>query len=74
MTDTGEMGKQEKGAHDAEKGEKAAPDDGTSPPRNGAATGYEAELRATAAALRCLMEAAEYKHVVLGRCLPEVHL
>ena len=32
----------------------------------GATTGYEAELWATANALRGSMDAAEYKHVVLG--------
>ena len=37
----------------------AAPDDG-------ATTGYEAELWAMADALRGSMDAAEYKHVVLG--------
>ena len=33
---------------------------------NDATTGYEAELWAMADALRCSMDAAEYKHVVLG--------
>ncbi len=33
---------------------------------SGAATGYEAELWAMADALRGSMDAAEYKHVVLG--------
>ena len=32
---------------------------------NGATTGYEAELWRMADALRCSMDAAEYKHVVL---------
>ena len=35
-------------------------------PRNGATTGYETELWAAANALRGNMDAAEYKHVVLG--------
>ena len=35
-------------------------------PNNGAVTGYEAELWAMADALRGSMDAAEYKHVVLG--------
>ena len=35
-------------------------------PRNGATTGYETELWAAANALRGSMDAAEYKHVVLG--------
>ncbi|MDE2769017.1 MAG: type I restriction-modification system subunit M N-terminal domain-containing protein, partial [Chloroflexota bacterium] len=35
-------------------------------PKNGAAIGYEAELWAMADTMRGSMDAAEYKHVVLG--------
>ena len=38
----------------------------SAPPRNGATTGFETELWAAANALRGNMDAAEYKHVVLG--------
>ena len=38
-----------------------------STPNGGATTGYEAKLWAMAAALRGSMDAAEYKHVVLGQ-------
>ena len=41
-------------------------DRGVVPPNGGATTGYEAELWAMADALRGSMDAAEYKHVVLG--------
>ena len=37
---------------------------------NSATTGYEAELWQMADALRGSMDAAEYKHVVLGLILP----
>ena len=39
---------------------------GQTPKTSGATTGYEAELWAMADALRGSMDAAEYKHVVLG--------
>ena len=39
---------------------------GKKPSKSGATTGYEAELWAMADALRGSMDAAEYKHVVLG--------
>ena len=38
----------------------------TTQTNRGATTGYEAELWAMAGALRSSMDAAEYKHVVLG--------
>ena len=41
---------------------------------NSATTGYEAELWLMADTLRGSMDAAEYKHVVLGLIFPEVHL
>ena len=41
---------------------------------NGATTGYEADLWRMADALRGSMDAAEYKHVVLGLIFPQVHL
>ena len=41
---------------------------------SGALTGYEAELWRMADRLRGSMDAAEYKHVVLGPHLPQVHL
>ena len=36
---------------------------------SGATVGYEAQLWAMADALRGSMDAAEYKHVVLGGCI-----
>ena len=42
------------------------PNDVALPPTSGATTGHEAELWAMADALRGSMDAAEYKHVVLG--------
>ena len=45
---------------------KNKPDSGNSAVTQGATTGYEAELWALADALRGSMDAAEYKHVVLG--------
>ena len=48
-------------------GAATRPDDGaTARPDGGATTGHEAELWAMADALRGSMDAAEYKHVVLG--------
>ena len=50
---------------------------GTASPKTGAQgaiTGHEAELWRMADALRGSMDAAEYKHVVLGLTLPQVHL
>ena len=41
-------------------------DDEGAAPNNGATIGHEAELWAMADALRGSMDAAEYKHVVLG--------
>ena len=43
------------------------PGDAGATPNGGATTGYEAELWAMADALRGSMDAAEYKHDVLGR-------
>ena len=40
-------------------------------PNNGATVGHETELWAMADALRALMDAAEYKHVVLGLIFPK---
>ena len=40
---------------------------------SGATTGYEAELWAMADTLRGSMDAGEYKHVVVGLHLPQVH-
>ena len=40
---------------------------------NTANLGFEAKLWAAADALRNNMDAAEYKHVVLGPDLPQVH-
>ena len=50
----------------ARKPKKPAGDTATKPPDNGATTGYEAELWRMADTLRGSMDAAEYKHVVLG--------
>ena len=47
-------------------GEKTARKMATRQTDSGATTGYEAELWAMADALRGSMDAAEYKHVVLG--------
>jgi type I restriction enzyme M protein len=41
----------------------------TKTPTNGAILGFEAKLWATADALRGSMDAADYKHVVLGLIL-----
>ena len=41
-------------------------EDAATQPGGGATTGYEGELWAMADALRGAMDAAEYKHVVLG--------
>ncbi len=51
----------------ARRGRPRKPPDGAAErPDGGATTGYEAELWAMADALRGSMDAAEYKHVVLG--------
>ena len=50
----------------ARKTKKPVGDTATKPAGNGATTGYEAELWRMADALRGSMDAAEYKHVVLG--------
>ena len=48
------------------KGRRKKTGTATKPVAQGATTGYEAELWAMADALRGTMDAAEYKHVVLG--------
>ena len=48
------------------RSKKKQSDAGTKPGANGATTGYEAELWQMADTLRGSMDAAEYKHVVLG--------
>ena len=53
---------------------KAESDPGAKPDAQGAVTGYEAELWRMADTLRGSMDAAEYKHVVLGLILSEIHL
>ena len=50
----------------ARKTKKPPGDTATKPADNGATTGYEAELWRMADTLRGSMDAAEYKHVVLG--------
>ena len=50
----------------ARKPKKPAGDTATKPADNGATTGYEADLWRMADTLRGSMDAAEYKHVVLG--------
>ena len=50
----------------AEEARKQRKPKSSEAPRNGATTGYETELWAAANALRGNMDAAEYKHVVLG--------
>ncbi len=50
----------------AKKPKKSAGDTATKPAVSGATTGYEAELWRMADTLRGSMDAAEYKHVVLG--------
>ena len=50
----------------ARKTKKPVGDTATKPAENGATTGYEADLWRMADTLRGSMDAAEYKHVVLG--------
>ena len=49
-------------------------DRGANTGTSGAMTGYEADLWRMADTLRGSMDAAEYKHVVLGLIFSEVHL
>ena len=49
-----------------ENSKESKTNSGKQPNKNNATTGYEAELWQMADALRGSMDAAEYKHVVLG--------